>query len=68
MTPEESAQPATKRAKFTAYTLAEDIWLLDFSEQNPNVNAEDCGAGCRTHVRMLSHALCALPHELDPRF
>jgi hypothetical protein len=32
MAPDESAQPAAKRAKYTAYTLAENIWLLGFSE------------------------------------
>jgi hypothetical protein len=50
MTPDESAQPAAKRAKYTAYTLAEKIWLLDFSEQNPKVNAKDFGKALAAEV------------------
>jgi hypothetical protein len=50
ITPDESAQPAAKRAKYTAYNLAEKIWLLDSSEQNPKVNAEDCGKALAAEV------------------
>jgi hypothetical protein len=57
MTPEESAQPAAKRAKYTAYSLAEIIWFLDFSEQNPKVNAEDCGKAlaAEVHAKVQEH-------------
>jgi hypothetical protein len=50
MIPDESAQPAGKRAKYTAYTLADQICLLGFSEQNPKVNAQDSGKALAAEV------------------
>jgi hypothetical protein len=48
---DESAQPAAKRAKYTACTLDEKIWLLYFSKQNPKVNAEDFDKALAAEVK-----------------
>jgi hypothetical protein len=40
---DDPAAPVAKRPKYTAFSLDEKIWLLDYSRQNPKVNSEDCG-------------------------
>jgi hypothetical protein len=32
------AAPAAKRPKYTAFSLAEKVWLLEYSRKNPKVN------------------------------
>jgi hypothetical protein len=44
------AAPAAKRPKYTAFSLAEKIWLLDFSRKNPKVNSEDYGEALAAEV------------------
>jgi hypothetical protein len=37
-------------AEYTAYNLAENIWLLGLREQNPKANAEVCGKALAAEV------------------
>jgi hypothetical protein len=50
MTNDDQAPPASKCPKYTAYSLSEKIWCLDYSKQNPDVNGEDCGKALAAKV------------------
>jgi hypothetical protein len=39
MTDGDLAAPAAKSPKYVAYSLAEKIWLLDYSKKNPKVKS-----------------------------
>jgi hypothetical protein len=64
------AAPAAKRPKYTAFSLAEKIWLLDYSRTNPKVNSEDCGKALAAEVNAEKpvpekpvHEKCAAPNK-----
>lgn len=50
MTDDDPAAPAAKRPKYTAFSLAEKVWLLDHSRKNPKVNSEGCGKALAAEV------------------
>jgi hypothetical protein len=40
----------TKKLTYVAFTAAEKVWLLDYHDRNPKVNASDLGVKLAEHV------------------
>jgi hypothetical protein len=65
MTNDDQAPPASKRPKYTAYSLSEKIWCLGYSKQNPNVKGEDCGKAlaAKVHASLPEHEKRSAPNK-----
>jgi hypothetical protein len=50
--PMSGAAPSDKRKKraHNAFTLGDKVWLLDYADRNPNLNAADLGIALAAHL------------------